>query len=329
MATVYAALLAWLAPMSWTLNTSATYQESQARLYLQYARISFCTPSAIESWNCGDMCDEASAVSGSPRVFNSSVNGFPNVQGYVAKLPTAQDTCIVSFRGSVNVMNYVRDAEYFREPWPSWAGADGSLCPDCKVHKGAAKCYDELRKAMFDHIHDLHCKNVVLAGHSLGGTIVSLASMDLRMSGMKVDAVYTYGKLRVGNSAYAAAYIKAAQRQGVEPPMWRIVNHRDPIPRLPASWIGPYVHEPLEVYYPTEKPGTFIICESTANAENTTCSWRIGLSGCLANAQYDHNTYLGLSLINTDLPAVCVGPKASMSENVKSASSRDQFVVVV
>merc|ERR1712176_335783 len=143
-----------------------------------------------------------------------------NVRGYVAKLPQAENKCIVSIRGSITTINWLRDFEFWHTPWPNWDSANQSICQGCQVHTGVAKCYSELREDMMKYIKELECHNIVLSGHSLGGAIVSLASMDLRTLGFSVDTVYTYGKLRVGNDSYVSAYIAAAERQNAQPAMW-------------------------------------------------------------------------------------------------------------
>jgi len=291
------------------------------------------------------MCSEARVVPGSPRFFSSpDAFGFPNVQGYVAQVPTqdsgsetSSNTCIISFRGSVEVMNYVRDGKFWHTSWPNWEGGNKSMCPGCQVHTGVAECYSDLRSNMLRYVRELNCKRLRLAGHSLGGGIVSLASMELRSSGFLVDKVYTFGKLRVGNEAYAAAYIAAAERQGVDPPMWRLVNQHDPVPRLPPMWTGPYVHTPVEVYY--ESPGTFkICCSSSRELENSTCGVSVGLPACLSNSAHDHNTYLNLSTIGSDLAAACLSSEMSGRDPSSSTEttlegfrlpSRSQLAVII
>merc|ERR1712226_791700 len=146
-----------------------------------------------------------------------------------------------------------------------------------------------------------------MGGHSLGGALASLATIYIRGElGIKVTKTYTFGKPRVGNYAYVKAWHALAERDGVNPPMWRVVHYRDIVPRVPepigwfptAVWVFEYAHESEEVYYPSRNGSEAVMCPVTAETranryEDKNCSMTTSWFGCI-NA--DHVTYLGKNL---------------------------------
>eukprot|EP00746_Dinoflagellata_sp_MGD_P009121 gnl/MRDRNA2_/MRDRNA2_118430_c0_seq1.p1 gnl/MRDRNA2_/MRDRNA2_118430_c0~~gnl/MRDRNA2_/MRDRNA2_118430_c0_seq1.p1 ORF type:complete len:318 (+),score=33.16 gnl/MRDRNA2_/MRDRNA2_118430_c0_seq1:172-1125(+) len=284
-------------------STYPTYDQSEARLHAQYARVSFCTQAAVENWTCGDMCEDTVVVPGSVRFLGKTK--VWELQGYAARLPRGED-CIVAFRGSIDVMNWVDDMYAKQRPWPS---NSTSWCNGCRVHSGFADAYEEIRPAMLEAINDLRCSSVQFAGHSLGAALVTLASMDLRgTTSLSIGPVWTFGKPRVGNYAFVNAYVATAQKRDVQPPLWRVVHYHDPVPRLaPAHSLGlDYDHEPLEVYYTDRASSKFWECPSNQQLpqpwENQSCAFATSLAGCV---NMDHVTYLNLTFAFSNFPSSC------------------------
>lgn len=88
-------------------------------------------------------------------------------------------------------------------------------------------------------------KPVLVTGHSLGGALALLAAFALRMQEAppRVSGVYTYGQPRVGDAAFAEAYDRL-----LRPVHWRVVNHRDLVPRLPPREMG-FRHSGRVLYF--------------------------------------------------------------------------------
>lgn len=211
---------------------------------------------------------------------------------------------MVAFRGSVGFKNYLLDARFAMSRWPDWPTANLSICPNCKVHNGAAVGYRSIRDEMWAAIDMMGCFHLDFSGHSLGGALVSLASLEARhRQATRVDRVYTFAKPRVGNLAFVEAYRAAAGASLDRPPMWRIVGYRDPVPQLPMITLL-YVHEPLQVYYHTDYFSSFVICPtSVGELESANCSYSVGVMACLRCPGRRHNMYFNLS---TDvLPRSC------------------------
>jgi triacylglycerol lipase len=78
-------------------------------------------------------------------------------------------------------------------------------------------------------------KPLIVTGHSLGGALAVLAAYALRQQQVpfNVQGVYTYGQPRVGDGAFAEDYDRLLRVRH-----WRMVNHRDAVPRLPPRTMG-------------------------------------------------------------------------------------------
>lgn len=78
-------------------------------------------------------------------------------------------------------------------------------------------------------------KPLIVTGHSLGGALAVLAAYALRQqkAPFNVQGVYTYGQPRAGDSAFAEDYDRLFRLRH-----WRMVNHRDAVPRLPPRAMG-------------------------------------------------------------------------------------------
>ena len=81
---------------------------------------------------------------------------------------------------------------------------------------------------------------LVVAGHSLGAGIATLAAADLRTKGHPSTALYAFASPRVANPALAK-FITAQQNNH------RFTHIDDPVPKLPLLAMG-YVHVSPEYY---------------------------------------------------------------------------------
>jgi len=283
------------------------YDEREALKYVRYAQAAFCNQRAIESWTCGSICEGASTLA--RRVKFIQPGPQSGVQGYVAAI--SETHCVVAFRGSVSRANWATDAMFWLIDWPPESSnrAHAPWCKGCQVHSGFAMAYEELRDAMKAALLELKCRQVSVTGHSLGAAVATLSSLDLRASlGYHVSAVWTFGKPRIGNMEYVESYMKAAEVQGVYPPLWRVVHYHDPVPRLPPDkpFQTKVVHESLEVYYTDKDSSHYIECPQQGAEENhsSSCSWGTSLVWCI---NLDHITYLNETFVHRSFPSACIG----------------------
>jgi hypothetical protein len=271
------------------------YNESEALFNLQYARAAYCTPKLVSSWDCGEPCSKAPAAD--VRFFD---DGRWQVQGYVAKLPAesheeSPTRCMVSFRGMIeNWKNTVIALRLWMSAWPNWSGADASFCAGCRVYSGNAAVYYRLREKMWAEVHSLGCKTLLFSGHSMGGALVTMASLEARFLGYHVPSVYTFGKPKIGNAKFREAYSEAASSQGVAPPMWRLVHYYDNVPRMNMCLGDTPVQEPNEIYYTTRNSSSFKECTETQESDPT-CSAGISDAEVKENGGVldDHSEYIG------------------------------------
>lgn len=317
---------------------SPEYNEQEALDHVFYSKVAFCTEEAITSWSCGTMCENA-PIMGTDKIRYIPEGQQFRVQGYVAQIPTnhrpvpanvsdfdfdfndpsindemngdADDDddvrCMISFRGSLNAANWYADFLAMLRPWPLNDLAGAKWCRGCKAHYGFTEAYDELRTDVHEAVADLNCTRLLLAGHSLGGAIATIASFDLRAAmGYHVEATWTFGKPRIGNAEFANSFDAAAAAQGVSPPIWRVVHYHDPIPRAPPHLprIHPVVHGGLEIYYTDRASSEYTVCPQQGAMENTSESCMAGWPLFLSlNA--DHIDYLNESFAFKNFPDEC------------------------
>ena len=316
-----------------TVNTVHTadypeYNEDEALEHIFYSKVAFCTEHAITSWSCGEMCIKAPIV-GKDKIRYIQEGERFKVQGYVAQIPErrfasgeslgSQDTlnpnhnneddikCMISFRGSININNWLANFRAMLRPWPMNNQPGADWCPGCRAHQGFTEAYEEISTDVHSAIADLNCTRLVVAGHSLGAAIATIASFELRAAmGYKVDATWTFGKPRIGNAEFVNNFEAAAAEQGTSPPMWRVVNYRDPVPRLPPQLLGlhPVAHGSLEIYYSDRAASEYNICPQNGAMENSSdaCMW--GWPWFLS-VNMDHVNYLNQTFAFKDFPEEC------------------------
>ncbi len=85
-----------------------------------------------------------------------------------------------------------------------------------------------------------------LTGHSLGGSLATLAGIQLQMCGYGVDGIYTFGTPRVGDRSFALQFNRRLYRH-----TFRLVNHKDVVPHLPPLALG-YAHVGQLIYFDRE-----------------------------------------------------------------------------
>ena len=132
---------------------------------------------------------------------------------------------LIAVRGTYELIaDGLRDADALQVPFQD---------TDSKVHRGfyeaAQKAYDFVVKYL-DRFHV--GQKLLICGHSLGGAVALLLSEMLRRR-TNFDyyiQIYTYGAPRAGDANFA---------KGAAPLVhYRMVNHNDPVPSVPGSWMN-------------------------------------------------------------------------------------------
>lgn len=154
------------------------------------------------------------------------------VFGFIAE---SQDKIIVVFRGTRTFKDNETDQDLYQVLYP-FVGNAG------KTHRGFTCTYQSARNELIRELTKLSTtKRLLVAGHSLGGALALLASLDFAVnSGFKNLIVYTYGSPRTGDPDFASRFDQTVKNS------IRISNIHDIIPTLPAqAYPPPFTKEGL------------------------------------------------------------------------------------
>ncbi|MBW3506851.1 MULTISPECIES: lipase family protein [unclassified Pseudomonas] len=132
---------------------------------------------------------------------------------------------LISVRGTNEILaDGLRDADALQVPFVEGVG---------KVHRGfyeaALKVYD----LTANYLEKFYTgQKLIICGHSLGGAIsLLLSEMLRRQKEYEVDIVlYTYGAPRAADSTFVKGAADLVH--------YRMVNHNDPVPSVPAPWMN-------------------------------------------------------------------------------------------
>lgn len=223
----------------------------------------FPTLHLVKTWNTGilmsDSCGYIAVDHGSPA-------------------DKSGPTIIVAFRGTYSITNTIIDLstipqEYVPYPSPDDDDDDDGekdKCDNCTVHMGFLQSWRAAREIVLPVLKEARRTHpgypVHLVGHSLGGSVASLAALELRLSlGWEDVTVTTFGEPRVGNKELVRYLDRAfslidddddghddktedGKRNRREKLQYRRVTHaNDPVPLLPLTEWG-YRSHAGEVY---------------------------------------------------------------------------------
>ena len=180
----------------------------------------------------------------------------------------AHPRIILAFRGTYSIANTIVDLSTIPQKYVPYPGDeegkpdDGELagitqdprrtstdvdsetskCNNCTVHAGFMTSWRHTRPHVVPYVDELKKLypryQLVLVGHSLGGAVAALASLEFHARGWKPQ-VTTFGEPRIGNRHLAEFVDKAFPNDT----MYRRVTHiDDPVPLLPLGEWGFEMH---------------------------------------------------------------------------------------
>jgi len=140
----------------------------------------------------------------------------------------------VAFRGTQieSPNDVLADARFRKVPdvfgkvHEGFKGAADSLWPDVKVRVGEVAAG----------------KRLWITGHSLGAAMAVIVAARFVADGRDIEGVYPLGQPRVGDATFVKAFDEKLPNR-----CFRIVNHIDPVPRVPPLTFG-FRHEATRVY---------------------------------------------------------------------------------
>ncbi|KAG8525457.1 uncharacterized protein KY384_009101 [Bacidia gigantensis] len=178
--------------------------------------------------------------------------------GYVAlsHAPTSR-RILLAFRGTYSVANTVADLSTIPQEYAPYPGDDEedirsglvnllprdvspekAECANCTVHMGFMRSWQNTKPEVVPVVEELLRRypeyRLTLVGHSLGGAVATLASLDFHGRGWNPKLV-TFGEPRVGNEGLAEYIDKAFAAGDDRMDMIRVTHVDDPVPLLPLT----------------------------------------------------------------------------------------------
>jgi hypothetical protein len=250
---------------------------------LKLARAGYCYPADVKTWTCA-------SCYGNVTVTDVVVAPKTGGQAFVA-WDNDHSVGIVSYRGSVEFINYLYDFDFPKTALAPWAPNVTGV----EVHRGFKESLLDLDNAgLTDAVRRLLSAHpgapLLVTGHSMGAAFAGLAAYGLHVNlGARVTAI-TFGEPRVGNRAFSELVASLGRGNAA---VWRVVNARDIVPHLPLKPVMDFYHLGEEIWRkgahdwraPTTKP-----CDGSG--EDPTCSDSIGIADPITGV-FDHTHYFG------------------------------------
>ena len=187
--------------------------------------------------------------------------------GYIVlSHPPSPPRIILAFRGTYSVANTVIDLATIPQEYVPYPGGDGdddpevteslkkrsidpkrAECTNCTVHMGFMTSWQHTKPLILPYVknivNDYPDYQLTLVGHSLGGAVAALASLDFQARGWNPQ-ITTFGEPRIGNQGLTQYLDKSfAIEGGSSSSMYRRVTHvDDPVPLLPLTEWGYQPH---------------------------------------------------------------------------------------
>ncbi|KFE48768.1 hypothetical protein IV02_21230 [Pseudomonas syringae] len=130
---------------------------------------------------------------------------------------------LISVRGTAGDPDLMRDADARQIPHEDGLG---------QAHRGFYEAFASTKEFLDRYIRAFYTgkQTILVVGHSLGGAIALLVAEWIRRFPEKPEVVlYTFGAPRTGDATFV--------REAKDLTHHRMVNHNDPIPGVPFSWM--------------------------------------------------------------------------------------------
>jgi hypothetical protein len=212
--------------------TVSSYNESTALYLAHVTSVSYCQEDHIVHWNCGP-CGLVPPLEG-VKIVEDTKDNFQGLVGY----SRLYDAVVVAYRGSMDVSNWLDNLTFLKRR--AYAEFPGVM-----VHEGFYWAYRSVAPQVLARLHELRKlhphASLMVAGHSLGGAVAAICAFELEyIEKIPVEALYTFGKPRVGNTNFSARLRNASME------VYRVTHFEDAVPHLPPTWTG-FEHTTEEV----------------------------------------------------------------------------------
>ncbi len=150
----------------------------------------------------------------------------PRARVYGSDNPDRAAPAIIIFRGTADIEGWIEDVRCDRVPM----GLPHPTHTAGEVHTGFYLDWQSIRSQVRRAVGS---RTVIIAGHSLGGALATLAAVEMHE---QVEEVVTFGSPRVGDAAFVDAYDQLIMSHTS-----RYVNDLDPVPWVPL-WCAGFRH---------------------------------------------------------------------------------------
>lgn len=241
----------YILPLIWTPAPLPDSEISYFKSLVNYTASSNCVP-GLDIWNCTTCTGSTIGTDQVTIVGGSEKDSF----GYVA-VNEHQRRIIVSFRGSTSINDWVHDLQFIRT-----SSGVANAPAGASVHGGFLKAWKTISVGILSQLTVLINKYpdyaILVTGHSLGGAIGVLCSMQLLSTGIvpvsKLE-LFTVNQPRVGNSVWNS-WVESFIARGMR--YIRVTNMNDLVSHLPFSSWG-FLHSGTEVWITS---GKTLVCKS-------------------------------------------------------------------
>lgn len=150
----------------------------------------------------------------------------------------SKDQIVIAFRGTSSAKDAAIDLKFHKVPFctAEESGTGAFTIKDIKrahhghVHRGFLMAVGSVWPTIRAWIKkEYRNQPIFIIGHSLGAANATILAMRLRLDGVHVTAVYTFGCPRVGDVKFCRLFDEKLRH-------YRYVNNNDVVTRLPPAW---------------------------------------------------------------------------------------------
>ena len=178
-------------------------------------------------------------------IYHTIYDNITDTNGFIGFFEKYKTINIV-IRGTESNTDIITDIKVLKTKYSTW--------PECKcnVHNGFYQATKNIKDQIIDVVEEMIKKRptykIIIYGHSLGGAVSNLLSMELVKANI-TTSVYTYGSPRVGDKKYALFFNTKINNH------YRHVNNTDIVPHIPSNFnendidlVYKYIHTLLEYF---------------------------------------------------------------------------------
>jgi predicted lipase len=180
---------------------------------------------------------------------------YTSIFGTIGIDKNNDDTAIMAFRGTTTKSDWLADVfANFNELNEIIAGINKNI----KVAHGFGSLFGIFKgvtnvtmdKQIDNWLNLNNVKNIIITGHSLGGTLAILSAVYIKSKYPALNVtVYTYASPKVGNNEFYNYYTQL----GLDKSSFRFFSSHDVVPTLPPQLLG-YKHVGIDYELTDKKP---------------------------------------------------------------------------